>query len=113
MGNGRKTRRHVATEKVCPGESLPKDKPLVATEITSYAVALNAEMDDLSMCPSSSGTQQTHVEPGVKYEVLITVAHKHLSVEDLPSHDDIQDCLTALFRRTFEKKIKNQRKKKQ
>ena len=112
MGNGRRTRRHVTTEKVCPDKPLPVDKPLVVTEITTYAVSLDAEMNDLSTQAGSSNTQQMHVEPGIKYEVIITAAHKKYIADILPSHDEIQECVTALFRRTIEKKIRNQNKKK-
>ena len=106
MGNGRKVRRHVATEKVNPDKGLPKHKPVVYTEIKSYRVALDEHMNDLSQRSGGSSSTHEHMEPGIKYEVNITVAPKQYDESILPTHDEVQECLTALFRRTVEKKTK-------
>ena len=112
MGNGRRVRRHVATEKVNPNEALPMNKPVVSTVITSYAVALDEHMKDLSVSPGASAAPQVNAEPGIKFELVVTIAHKKYDVSILPSHDEIQECIAALFRRTIEKRIKTQHKKK-
>ena len=106
MGNGRRVRRHVATEKVNPDKGLPKHKPVVYTEIKSYRVALDEHLNDLSQCSGGSSSTHEHMEPGIKYEVNITVAPKQYDENILPTHDEVQECLTALFRRTVEKKTK-------
>ena len=112
MGNGRKARRHVATVKVSPEEELPKNKPVVCTQITSYNVKLDEKLNDLSQGSSGSNAASEHLEPGIKYEVIITIAHKQYSPDILPSHDEVQENLNALFRRTIEKKIRNKSKMK-
>ena len=110
MGNGRKVRRHVATEKVNLDKGLPKNKPIICTEITSYGVVLDEELNDVSQCSSSSSATRENTEPGIKYDVAITVAHKQYSTDILPTNDEVQECLTALFRRVVEKKIKSLKK---
>ena len=112
MGNGKRTRRHIATKKVDPDKGLPKEKPTIFTEITSYRTVLDEKLNDLSQCSSGSSTVREHTEPGVKYEVAITVAHKQYSSDILPTHEEVQECLTALFRRVVEKKIRIQNKMK-
>ena len=112
MGNGRKVRRHVTTEKLKTNEALPKNKPVVSTTIASYAVALDENMNDLSLNPGTSTAPQVNAEPGIKYELAITIAHKEYDTSILPSHDEIQECIAALFRRTIEKRMRSQNKKK-